>query len=308
MRRPDFFLVGAPKCGTTALQSYLTSHPAIFMCHPKEPNYFTDFEYPRFRHVDSLEDYLRLFRGAAQHHLAVGEASASYILFEDSIDRLAEFRPDARILVLLRDPIDMIYSWHGQLVFSYEEPEPDFERAWRLQPERGRGLGLPRYCRDPRVLQYREVARFSTQLERLWARFARQRVMVQLLEDMAHRPDEVYARTLEFLGVPSDGRTDFPRINVAMVPNDGPMLRWAHQAPTPLLRSARKVKALLGLRDVAITPKLRRLVARRRKRPPLSEPFRRELAAELRPEVERLSDLLDRDLGHWAEPVPKPRS
>ena len=74
--RPNFFIVGAPKCGTTALSHYLRQHPRIFFSLPKEPHYFAT-DLPRYRMVTHEPAYLEYFRGAGPQHTAVGEGSVS---------------------------------------------------------------------------------------------------------------------------------------------------------------------------------------------------------------------------------------
>lgn len=306
MRRPDFFIVGAPKCGTTALSQYLSENPSIFMCYPKEPNFFTDFRFPRFRRVTALSDYLELFADATDSHRAVGEASASYLFIPEAISRLRDFRSDARIIVLLREPVSMVQAWHSQLVYTREEDEPDLEVAWGLQVERRKGLRLPRRCRDPRVLLYRDVASYAVHLEHLFSLFPHEQVLVLLLDDLASDPRSAYERTLEFLDVPSDRRTEFPKVNVAKVANDGMLWRWAAQPPDSFLRTARLVKRILGIKNRSFLTELRQQRARKGTRPPLAEEFRRQLAIEFREEIRRLERLIGRNLGSWTDkPISK---
>ena len=88
-RKPNFFIVGGPKCGTTALYEYLRLHPNIFLARPKETSFFIKSrEYPRYRRANTMDEYLSLFRGAEDHHIAVGEASPGYLYNRNSITRL----------------------------------------------------------------------------------------------------------------------------------------------------------------------------------------------------------------------------
>ena len=104
-RRPNFFIVGAPKCGTTAMTTYLRDHPQIFMPLQKEPHYFAE-DYPIFREVWTEKQYLHLFRSADSSHLAVGEASVWYLYSDHALPRIKAFAPDARIIVQVRNPVD----------------------------------------------------------------------------------------------------------------------------------------------------------------------------------------------------------
>ena len=134
---PNFFLLGAPKCGTTALASYLKEHPSIYFSSPKEPDYWpSDMVRPeRAMPLNSLEDYLSLFQDATGEHLAIGEGSTSYVYSNTVIPRILDYCPAARLILFVRNPIDLAISFHRQMVWSFWDPEPDFERAWRSQTE-----------------------------------------------------------------------------------------------------------------------------------------------------------------------------
>ena len=130
MTKPNFFIIGAPKCGTTALSEYLKDHPQIYFSDPKEPHYFT-FDFEQYRLTKTLEEYLELFAAATPQHQAVGEGSVFYLYSSVALEKIREFDPQAKIIVMLRNPIDMIYSFHSQLLFSADESETSFEQAWR---------------------------------------------------------------------------------------------------------------------------------------------------------------------------------
>jgi len=299
MRRPDFFIVGAPKCGTSALYSYLSDHPRVFLCRPKEPNYFTDFDYPRLRYAKSERHYLDLFRRATDEHLAVGEASASYLLIGEALERLRDFNPAARLIIMLRNPVEMVFAWHSQLLYSFEETERDFREAWDLQAERRQGRQIPRLCRDPRVLLYKDAASFSRHLECVQNLFPQEKILLVLQEDLYRNTAEVYGRVLRFLGVPADGRTVFPKVNVARYPSNKRYWKWVEHRPRFLLRAARTAKRLLGLTPDSILSRLRLTRGGQKSRPPLSSDLRTFLIEEFRPEIGRLESLLEQDLGHW---------
>ena len=137
IRLPDFFIVGAPKCGTSALASYLRSHPKILVSPVKEPNYFC-FDAPALRVIDRLETYGRLFARARPDQIC-GEASTAYLFSDEAVPAILDAVPAAQIIVMVRNPLDMVVSHHSQKLYALEENEPDFETAWRLsaasQPE-----------------------------------------------------------------------------------------------------------------------------------------------------------------------------
>lgn len=297
--KPSFFIVGAPKCGTTALYEYLRPHPNIFMSEIKEPHFFAKDlgTYPR---IKTLDDYLSLFGGATGEHLRAGEASVYYLRSSVAIPNIREFNPEARIIAMFRNPVDMVYSLHSQLLYVSEETESDFEAAWRLQERRSRGLDLPAAIRSPLLVQYREVGQFGTQTRRLLSCFPPEQVKLILYDDFAASPQRVYDDVIAFLGIPHDRRTEFPRINENKATRV-PWLRRLYRKPPPVLREAvRSLKRAMGGEGIsAAKKKLVALNTVRGRRPPLSPHLRAELVAAFRDEVALLARLMDRDLSHW---------
>jgi hypothetical protein len=297
--QPSFFIVGAPKCGTTAIYEYLRPHPNIFMPEIKEPHFFArDLgTYPR---IKTLEDYRALFAGATETHLQVGEASVYYLRSSVAIPNIREFNPDAKLIAMFRNPVDMVYSLHSQLLHVSEETVADFETAWRLQGRRARGLDLPPGIRSPLLVQYFQVGQFGTQTERLLSCFPREQVKLILYDDFAASPQRVYDEVIGFLDVPHDGRTEFPRINE----NKGARLPWLrrfYRKPPPTLRGAvRGLKRAVGGEPIsAAKKKLVALNTVRERRRPLPPELRAELVAVFRDEVVLLGRLMNRDLSHW---------
>ena len=298
--KPNFFIVGAPKCGTTALYAYLREHPNIFMPAVKEPHFFArDLgTYPR---IKTLEEYTGLFAGSTDRHLGVGEASVYYLRSSVAIANIREFNPRARIIAMFRNPVEMIHALHSQLLYVAEEDEPDFEQAWRKQERRSQGLDLPRRSRGAFLLQYAEVGRIGTQTKRLLSIFPREQVHLVLYDDFAASPQQVYDGLIEFLGVPHDNRSHFPRVN----DNKRARLAWLGQLatkPPPALRAAmRRLKqAVSGQGITAVKRKIVGLNTVKEVRQPLSPEFRKELVAAFRDEVVLFSDLMGRDLRHWS--------
>jgi hypothetical protein len=297
--KPNFFIVGAPKCGTTALYEYLRPHPNIFIPGIKEPHFFAKDlgSYPR---IKTMEEYTGLFAAATEQHRSVGEASVYYLRSSVALANIHQYNPGARIIAMFRNPVEMVYSLHSQLLDWAEESEPDFETAWRLQERRRSGLDLPGRSRGSFLVQYEEVGRFGAQTERLLSIFPRDQVKLILYDDFTASPAKAYRETLEFLGVPHDGRTEFPRINE----NKRARMSWLrrlYRKPPAVLRGAvRSLKQAVGAEEVAgLQKKIVELNTVRERRPPLSAQFRAELVETFREEVSLLSRLLNRDLSHW---------
>ena len=297
--KPNFFIVGAPKCGTTALYEYLRTHPNIYMSPVKEPHFFAKDlgTYPR---IKTLQDYERLFVASTPQHLRVGEASVYYLRSTVAIQNIRQFNPDAKIIAMFRNPVEMVHSFHSQLLYVAEENVPDFETAWRLQERRARGLNIPPRSRGAFLLQYAEFARFGTQAARLLSSFPAAQVKLILYDDFTASPKQVYDEVIAFLDLPDDNRTEFPRINE----NKRARLDWLrslYRKPPPLLRSAiRGLKRVVGAGSLrAVAGKVLELNTTKERRPQLEPAFRAQLAATFQEEVNHLSRLLNRDLSHW---------
>ena len=206
-RKANFFIVGAPKCGTTAWYEYLRSHPDVFFPDLKEPCFFaTDF--PSLRQVRSEPGYNELFVDSGPSKI-VGDASADYLFSTTAAEGIRCYNPGSKILILLRDHEEFLPSIHNQHLFGFWEDIEDFERAWRLSEHRQ----APAACTEPRMLDYRAMGRFGEQVERYLDAFPTDHVLVLHFRDWTRDPRSTYRRVLEFLELADDGRTDFPRIN-----------------------------------------------------------------------------------------------
>jgi hypothetical protein len=301
MTRPNFFIVGAPKCGTSALWHYLSSHPRIFMPARKEPHYFAS-DLPSYRTVHSLADYLALFEGAGPDVAAAGEASVYYMYSRTAIPNIRRFDPAAKLIAMVRNPIDMIHSFHGQLVYSQQE-DRDLRTALRLQADRRLGKHVPVTSVEPSLLQYTQMARLGEQMERLFDAVPREQVLVLFFEDLTRSAKDTYEEVLRFLGVPSDGRTEFPAVNQAKKRRSGKLAKavgvLTYTIPGPTKAVVQAVKGALGIQRFGVLDRFRKSNRVEGKRDPMPADVRAELAAELRDDVARLGRVLGRDLSHW---------
>jgi hypothetical protein len=297
-RRADFFLVGAPKCGTTSLAEYLRAHPNIFMCLPKEPFFFCE-DFPGLPRVATLDAYVKLFRDAPAEALALGEASAMYLYSKVALENVRRFNPDARIIVMVRNPVELAHSFHSEMLYAQNEDELDFARAWKLQAERAKGRRVPPLCWESSFLQYRDVARLGVQVERLLTVFPRNQIHLIVFEDFVRDTQRVYERVLTFLGLSSDGRSEFPRMNQNKIVRSRWIARFTQRPPAPLTRAARATKEALGIQRLSFLGSLRNLNLKRGSREPLSRSVRERIIKEFADDVDLLSSLLDRDFSYW---------
>lgn len=300
MKRPVFFLIGAPKCGTSALAHYLSEHPQVCFSYPKEPYFWAD-DFPGIQQhfgIRSLDHYLQLFSGIDNQKSLGGEGSTLYLASRIAVPQILKFQPDARFIVMLRNPADIVVSAHLQELSHLNEVEPSFIKAWHLQETRKQGHQIPASCYEPELLQYRSMARLGFQVDRLFKTVPRDRVHVIFFEDFQSSLPEVYSRVLTFLGLRHDGRTSFPRINDAKIPR----YRWM----TILLSGrtgtavSRFLKRHLPGAVVSVADRGKKFLANKRVlRVPLPPEFAAQLRRELEDDIRLLADQTGRDLAHW---------
>jgi hypothetical protein len=209
-KKPNFFIIGAPKCGTTSLFNYLKTHPDIFLASIKEPGYFaTD----RFRRVFDEESYFKLFERAKKYKV-VGEASTKYLYSEVAVKNILEFNPDSKFIVMIRNPADMFESLHHQNLIDLEEDLIDPKKAWHKQIDRQNGVGIPSSCRHPSLLQYGKVCKLGEQLQKLYSIVGcKNNIKIIEFKEFIEETQKTYNEILDFLGVKSDNRGKFPVFN-----------------------------------------------------------------------------------------------
>lgn len=301
MKEPNTFIVGAPKCGTTALSDYLREHPNVFISVPKEPHFFaTDFP-GRRRKTNTVEKYLCLFESAGDEHVAVGEASVHYLQSFEAVKNIHAFNSKARLIAMLRNPVEMVYSMHSQALASLNEDVADFAQAWDLESQRSRGKHVPEHCRDVQILHYSQVARYAEQLRRVYRYFPPEQVKVIFFEDFKRDTRGTYESVLNFLGVPQDGRSEFPTINSNKAARNPLLARFTQRPPEPLRKLVLRGKKFLGLEDkpLGALETLRKVNFVRAEREPLSPEMRRKVLAAYEDDIRALSNLTGRDLSHW---------
>jgi len=295
-RKPDFFIVGAPKCGTTALHLYLRQHPDVFMPAEKDHNHFATDLVPATDPYRDRDHYLKLFAGARTEK-CVGETSVFHLYSVEAAANIHAFNADAKIVVMLRDPLSWLASYHSQMLYNGDEDLADLEAALAAEVSRRRGEGVPANLRFAERLLYRDVGRFAEQVERYFDRFGRDAVHVILQDDFAKDSKTIFHQTLEFLRVDSGFEPEFATLN----PNKVVRSPWLNDfLRRPPAWVATPVMALLPrVMRQSLRVRLRRANASEGERAPLDPSFRKRLAQEFRPDVDRLEVLLGRDLSHW---------
>jgi hypothetical protein len=310
------FIVGAPRCGTTSLSRYLKAHPEVGFSRVKEPHFFVQHDLSGLP-TDALkrvvrDQYLdRYFRGLEACPM-LAEASVTYLYAPERLEPILRLWPQAKFIISLRNPLQMIPSLHQRLFHNGDETERSFRRAWELVPERRAGRHVPSRCGDPRWLDYWEIGLLGKYVVRFLETIGRERTFISIFDDFAMDPAVQYRRLLEFLELMDDGRRDFGQHRESL----GVKIAWLQRL---LKRPPKRAVALLGASAYSERfdgPKPPRLVADavlslRKKllkwnrapapKPDIDDALLAEMKAAFRDDVALLSKVVGRDLNHWID-------
>ncbi len=315
-KQPDFFIVGAPRCGTTALDGYLSKHPDIYMAQKEMHHFGSDLRFgPQFYRRDR-DAYLSEF-GAWNGQARAGEASVWYLFSKQAAAEIKAFNPDARIIIMLRDPAEMLCSLYHAFRSDGNEYLPTFREALAAEVDRRAGRQIGRHTYLSQGLVYHEAAGYAEQVRRYFDIFGRDQVHVVLFDEFAAQTATVYGRVLNFLGVDSTRiPKHFPVINGKVSAKSLKSQMFRNILSDPLVRGT-----AIGMRSWLPRPvfaalqkietRLKNLNMRHVERPQLDPDLREQLHREFTPEVERLGELLGRDLTNWTRnttPTQQPAS
>jgi hypothetical protein len=305
---PDFFIVGQPKSGTTALYEMLRHHPQIYMPRGKEPWFFASELHvrtpPRPEGTPStLAEYLALFEDATPDQ-RIGEATALYLWSRNAASCIANVEPAARIIAILREPASFLHSLHLQFIQTYVETEGDLRKALSLENDRRQGRRVPRYTYWPQALLYSDHVRYVEQLRRYHAVFPPEQVLVLIYDDFRSDNQATVRTVLRFLEVDEMPPIEVVEANPTVRARSQHLHELVHAASVghgPISRTAKAaVKSITSrrLRRRALEVAQRRVVFAAPQPP--DERLMIELRRRFKGEVVALSEYLNRDLvGLW---------
>jgi hypothetical protein len=278
------------------MYEYLRAHPGLYLPERKELRFFgSDLEI-RDRVPLTMDEYLAHFAGAEPSQ-RVGTAYVWYLFSRNAAEEIARFSPDAQILVMLRNPVEMVHALHGEHLYNGNEDIADFDEALDAEGDRRAGRRIPPHAHLPQGLWYSAVPQYADQLQRYLDVFGRERVHVTIFDDFASDPAWSYRSILGFLGADDLAPASFAVINAAKRTRSEAFRHFLARPPALPRRVIRHT----------VPRPLRRWLYDRAKRFNVTSqgraPMRPETASRLRehfaPGVERLSEILGRDLSHW---------
>lgn len=303
MTMPNFLVVGAARSGTTSLYTYLKQHPQVYMTAIKEPEFFSyeglelDFNGPKGKEETNrgirrytpadIEGYCALFREVSNEK-AIGEASPMYLYSAQAPGRIRHHIPAAKLLVILRNPVERAYSTFSLLTLQGREPIKEFSQALEAEEARIRNKWTWMY-------HYKNVGFYYAQLKRYLDVFERDQIRVYLYEDLKADPSRLVQNVFRFLEVED---TFVPEVSVRENPAGTPR----SEIYSKLVDKPNPVKSLLKpLVPERVRKRIIASLSARNltERPPLSQEIRRGLIEVYREDILKLQNLIGRDLSGW---------
>jgi hypothetical protein len=280
--KPDFFIAGMPRSGTTSMYTYLKQHPDIYLSVYKEPHFFCgDLTQPVINITDEAV-YYSLFADAG-NRIRTGEASVWYMTSKTAALEIKKFNPVSKIIIMLRNPVDMMVSLHSLYTRTGNEDRADFEEALNLQPQRMKGTNLPAGCYFPEGLLYTEVAKYYEKTERFVDVFGMDNIHFVIFDDFAGDTAGSYKKTLEFLGVDANFKAEFDLKKAAAIIRPMVLHQIRHAHP----EVKKKLSKKMG--DTHLGPR----------RSPLKQELKSKLKALFKEDIEKTGKLIHKDLSHW---------
>ena len=210
-KQVNLFVLGAPKCGTTSLVYYLKQHPSIFASDVKEPHFFNTDSKHRYYH--SIEEYENLFDKAPEEAKYLLEGSVWYLYSNSAVKNILEYNPESKFIVMLRNPVDMYFSLHRELLYGGSENIKSPVTAWYAQQDRLSGTKIPKGAYEPSLLYYEDVCSLGTQLKRCMELIPEKNLMYIFLDDLKNNPEAVYQEVLNFLQLDGYSLESYDTIN-----------------------------------------------------------------------------------------------
>lgn len=261
----------------------------------KEMLYFGADLKPRVRLTES--EYLGYFQNAREQKI-IGEASVWYLLSKTAAKEIKEFSPQAKILIMLRNPVDVLYSLHSQHLYNGNEDVSDFETALRLDDERRKGNRLPNSVDFLELPLYSNSVLFAGQVKRYLEIFGNENVHVILYDDFIKNTEKIFRETLHFLNL-----NNYDTINLGVVnPNKEISSLFVHRLlkkpPTVLKKIVTTILPAKKIRHqlMVLLFKLNIHVSKRKK---MDEKLRNELRTFFSADIKELGKIINRDLSTW---------
>jgi len=300
MRKPNLFIVGAPKTGTTALYEYLDKHPDVYF--PRKTIYYfcSDLTFRTPAIPESV--YLDIFAGAGSQKI-VAEASVFNLLSPGAAEKIKVFNPDARIIIMVRNPIDMVYSLHTENFSNGDDNIKDFEAALNAESERKQGRLIPPYHNAPvEALYYSGVGKFYEQVLRYKSVFGEDKLHIIFFDDFKADTELEYRKVLRFLGLEEIMPDTLKVVNPSKVPRNKAYLNFLLNPPGFIKVTGRVLFPHHSRRREWMIDFLWDFNIKYKARKPIPVALKQCLLNIYKDDIEKLGKLLNRDLSNWLKP------
>lgn len=297
---PNVFLIGAPKAGTTSLACWLKVHPDVYVSVPKEP-YFWASDYPRMRQHHGFADresYEVLYgSGRAQAARFRVDGSTTYLYSRTAVPDILTAVPDAKFIVTLRNPVDLLVSWHRTQLVVLNEDETDLALAWRRSLD-GRTSGADPL--DQKLLDYPRIGALGAAVDRLFELVDPAHVHVVVFDDLVEGSAQVWDSLTAFLGINAHPRPDLRAHNASDKKfRSATLRRLTHRPPKLVSAPMRRLRKWSQITELPIVAILKQHMWRSDTRPTIPAELRAELSEHFDSDVQRLGTLISRDLSGW---------
>jgi len=283
VKKPNLFIVGHTRSGTTSLTSYLDQHPDVFMIHNKKGYFGFETEY------GSEEEYLEVFSNA-QNEKIIAEKCTDYLLCPDTAEKLNSFSPDSKIIIMLRNPIEQTHSLHRYLLNETLETCDNFQDALKAEESRKKESNSKKY--SPHIF-YREQMKYSKMVKRYLDIFGKDQVMVIILDDLKNNVSDVYKKICTFLNIDSTFKPEFEVKNASRAYRSKKLQIIFKTTPESIKKFIRKIPFSQNFYKKINYPE--------KKIPTINPKLKQQLQQEMLPEITILSRLLNRDLTFWCK-------
>ncbi|MGD8744208.1 MAG: sulfotransferase [Candidatus Woesebacteria bacterium] len=290
----DFFLIGAPKCGTTSLHNYLRKHPEVYMPEFKDRPYFGDDTYPDL----GEKEYKMMYEEAGKGKV-VGETCVWYMYSDSALKEIKKYNPRAKIIIMVRNPIDLLYALHSEMIFGNIEGERDFVKALKKEKERKIFDKENNYdYKGRRFLYYSNFVKFKDRIE-IWQRsFGERNVCIIIFEEFINNTSKSFKSVLGFLDLDD---THFVPNFVRHNPNKvmkNKLLQCMVTKPPELFRSLVHAYIPFKFRYWLVT-KLIDINTNYVERPQLSIDIRNKISKKFKHEVTEMEKMLRKKIPEW---------
>ncbi|WP_018016219.1 sulfotransferase family protein [Teredinibacter turnerae] len=296
--QPNLFIVGQPKSGTSAVFSFLRQHPEINACSAKEPSFFCSDIRSQYFHLSkqarTLKNYLALYRSGDYRYWL--EGSTAYLYSAKAAEEIHQFNPDARIIILLREPAEFLFTYHKQLLRNscpFEEVT-SLEDALALEPQRRRGEKLPRHVFDASFLYYSERLRYVDHIKRFTALFPVSQIKIVIYDDFKADNAQVMGGLWDWLGLTPPAAMELQQVNAQVEVRNRRLKQFLDKRLFGVKQILRK---RIGKRIFKVLRAgYRKIIFAGAVQEKLDPALAQKIRARYVNEVEALSDYLGRDL------------